>query len=85
MKNQSSSAQRKRILNRLRNVGSGGMTTIQAREDLDVMAPAPRIFELRNLGHEIVTIRDCDENAQGNNHPCARYVLVAEIDAGGDV
>lgn len=83
MKSQSAAIQRQRLLAHLRDVGPMGMTTIEARENLDVMAPAPRVFELRGLGHHIETIFDRDENAQGNNHSCARYVLVDENRIGG--
>ena len=31
------------------------VTTLQAREEMSIMSPAPRIFELRQLGFNIVT------------------------------
>ena len=76
--NNSTEAQRQRLLRALTSVGGEGLTTIQLREQYDIMAPAPRIFELRwNLGHNIQTIRDKDSNAQGNIHSTARYVLLS--------
>lgn len=74
--NNSTEAQRQRLLKALTEVGSDGLTTIQLREQYDIMAPAPRIFELRwNLGYNIQTIWDRDRNAQGHDHPTARYIL----------
>lgn len=71
-------AQRKRILDKLRAVGVEGVTTIQAREELDVMMPAARIFELRHIHNfNIQRINSIDHNAQGNKHQCARYVLLS--------
>jgi len=68
--------QRKRILRKLRKRGPEGLTTIQAREQIDVFAPAPRIFELRHRqGYNIQTVWSLDINAQGNEHRVARYVL----------
>lgn len=69
-------AQRTRLLEALRTAEIGGITTIHAREYLDVMAPAPRIFELRHIhDYNIQTIWVWDENAQGNRHRTARYIL----------
>lgn len=71
-------AQRQRLIEALRAEGSLGMTTIQIRELLDIMAPAARIYELRWLfGYNIQQIRDCDRNAQGKHHVCSRYVLTS--------
>lgn len=69
-------AQRTRLLEALRMAEIGGITTIHARECLDVMSPAPRIFELRHIHDDnIQTIWVWDENAQGNRHRTARYIL----------
>lgn len=69
-------AQQQKLAQALRDAGSDGVTTIQAREEHDVMAPAPRIFELRhNHGLNIQCVRTTEINAQGNPHRCARYVL----------
>lgn len=77
-------AQRRRLLKALKEAGPKGITTIQAREDLDIMAPAPRIFELRHyFGHNIQTVDVYDENAQGNSHKCSRYVLLGGKRKGG--
>ncbi|MBK8970498.1 MAG: helix-turn-helix domain-containing protein [Hahellaceae bacterium] len=54
------------------------MTTIEAREQLDVMQPAPRIFELRKMGLKILTIWTTSINAQGKKHRNARYVLMSK-------
>jgi hypothetical protein len=69
-------AQRQRVLLALRYVGGEGLSTIQLREDHDVMMPGTRIFELRhNHGYNIKLIWDRDRNAQGNEHTCGRYIL----------
>ncbi len=73
----STESQRRRLLQALAQAGNTGITTIQAREDLDVMQPAPRIHELRhNFGHNIVTAWKIEENAQGRKHRNGRYVLI---------
>lgn len=73
----STEAQRKRLLGHLEFMGADGVTTIQARELLDVMAPAPRIFELRHkLSLNIQTVWTWGINAQGMKHRTARYVLL---------
>jgi hypothetical protein len=70
------SDQRKRVLIALREVGSNGLSTIQLREDLDVMMPGARIFELRHKhGLNIQLIWNRERNAQGNEHTCGRYIL----------
>ena len=71
-----SSIQRARILNHLEEVDSKGASTTELREKLDIMMPAPRIKELREEGHEILTRWTITENAQGNKHRNARYVLI---------
>jgi hypothetical protein len=53
-------------------------TTLDARRDLNVMAPAPRIFELRhNFGHNIQTTSVWQTDDQGNRHRVALYTLHA--------
>jgi helix-turn-helix protein len=69
-------AQRQRVLEALREVGPIGLSTIQMREELDVMMPGARIFELRhNHGYNIQLIWNRESNAQGNEHTCGRYIL----------
>ncbi|KZZ12045.1 hypothetical protein A3752_20250 [Oleiphilus sp. HI0081] len=76
-------AQRARLLKALMEC-SYGVTTIQAREYLNVMAPAPRIYELRHLyGYRIETVYSYSEDAQGHKHRNARYVLLPPISKGG--
>lgn len=54
----------------------GSITTAQARKELDVMSPAPRIMELKALGYSIVTLCDNWISDHGINHRgIARYVL----------
>lgn len=75
----STANQRKRFLAALRQASSDGITTIQSREDLDVMHPAARVMELRQReGWNIQTIWTFGTNAQGNKHRQARYVLFSD-------
>lgn len=73
--NTSASAQRKRLLEALQTLGA--VNTLYARDRLNIMAPAPRIKELREQGHQIYTdrisITDRNGFAHGN---VARYVLI---------
>ena len=57
------------------------LTTQQARLELCIMSPAPRVFELRKQGYNIVTERTIYEDSEGK-HKIAKYVLLA---GGGDV
>ncbi|MCD2449725.1 helix-turn-helix domain-containing protein [Methylicorpusculum oleiharenae] len=66
-------SQRQRLLEWLRQ---RPITTIQARQRLDIMSPAPRILELRQQGFNIVTHWTTE-----NNHRIAMYVL---LDGGSD-
>lgn len=68
-------AQRQAVLARLH---CGPMTTLQARQELDIMHPAARVMELRGLGFNIITHRAWEESDAGQEHRVARYVLLAE-------
>ena len=75
------SSQRQRLLDWLRKKP---ITTIQARQKLNIIAPAPRIFELRhNEGHNIVTYRMDDYTFTGHKHRVAKYVLLSGNKKGG--
>lgn len=50
------------------------ISTIEARRDLDILSPAPRIKELREDGHRIETHWSTEETELGT-HRVARYVL----------
>jgi hypothetical protein len=56
---------------------NGKLTTTQAREELGVMSPAPRILELRRMGYNIITHRRYKPDITGRNHYQAEYVLMA--------
>ena len=58
-------AQRLRLLERLQH---GPVSTFEAREELNIMMPAARVKELRNLGHEILTDRLTLKDAFGCSH-----------------
>lgn len=53
--------------------------TFTARDDLNIMAPAPRVKELREAGHPIKTQRITLTDAQGRTHRgVALYYLSGE-------
>lgn len=71
-------AQRQRLLTALTEAGSSGITTIQARHQLNILSPAPRVHELRHwYGHNIQTIWTTETTPEGYAHRVARYVLMA--------
>jgi len=72
----SASTQRAAIVKDLRQHGS--ITTIYAREVLGIMAPAPRILELRAEGFLIVTHWTTSKDITGTKHREAKYVLMSE-------
>jgi len=77
-KSTSATDQRQRILERLRLAPA---TTIELRQELDVMAPAPRIFELRhNYGYEIDSRMVVDETMPEHKHSVAQYTLIREAE-----
>ncbi len=69
-------SQRQCVLDGLRE-SVNGLTTIELREQYDVMMPAARVHELRWMfGFNIEKVSTHDTNAQGNRHSVARYVLL---------
>ncbi|MGZ8173618.1 MULTISPECIES: helix-turn-helix domain-containing protein [Methylobacter] len=76
--NQFSSAtnqQRARLLSWLQ---TDTITTLQARQELDILHPAMRIKELRDRGHEIITHWTTADTGKAK-HRVARYVLLAKV------
>lgn len=71
----SASAQRARLLEALRQ---GPLTTIQIRRDLNIMMPAARVKELRDLDYRIITQWVNDHDEMGRAHCVAKYVLIQE-------
>ncbi len=69
----SNAAQRGRLLHYLKQHGS--ITTLQARQVLAVMSPAPRIKELRDLGYSIITNWVKGIDSAGVEHRQGLYVL----------
>ena len=70
----STNNQRAKLLDYLQEHGS--ITTAEARDNLDVMSPAPRIMELKALGYLINTVADNWISDHGINHKgIARYVI----------
>lgn len=75
LSNASANAQRKRLLDALQILGA--VNTLYARDRLNIMAPAPRIKELREQGHQIHTDRISITDRNGFIHSnVARYVLI---------
>ena len=70
---ESKESQCARLLDHLHEHGE--ICTITARECLGIMAVATRVFELRNQGYAIRTVRGYAYDAQGRRHPNAVYVL----------
>jgi hypothetical protein len=72
-----STIQRQVILDALKQRHELGITTLEARQQLGVMSPAPRILELKAKGHHIVTIPTDIVTDDGVMHQgVARYVLL---------
>ncbi len=63
-----------RLLAFLRQYGE--VSTITARDELNILAPAGRIFDLRRAGHSIKTRRGVAYDSRGRKHPNALYVLM---------
>jgi Helix-turn-helix domain len=66
------------MLRVLRQSGSAGVTTLQARENHGILSPACRVLELRRTGHDIRTVWAFQLDAEGRPHRVARYVLLKE-------
>lgn len=73
-----SAAQRFRLAAALKSLTS--ISTSQARDELAIMSPAPRIMELRRRGWDIRTDRVWIADSLGVPHLQAQYVLVSEPD-----
>lgn len=67
------SNQRTRLLAALRELGS--VSTIDARRYLDIMAPAPRVMELRRMGVRIETVWIRQQTDLGKLHKVGLYLL----------
>jgi hypothetical protein len=73
----SSAAQRQRLLEWLRLHGS--ISTIDARDNLDIMMPAARVHELRHrFGYQIDMVWIKQPTDCGKLHRVALYVLKSE-------
>ena len=77
--NNTSHNQRLRLLDYLKAYGT--ITTLQARSELDILAPAARIFELRHkYGFCIIKVDIVDYTEAKRKHTgIAKYVLVSEV------
>jgi len=71
--NNTISSQQQRLLSWLREKS---ITTIQARHELNILAPAARIYELRHkFNCNIQTIWVEDFTPEGKQHRVAKYLL----------
>lgn len=68
----SAHSQRSLILEWFRTCNT--LTTLQARQQLDVMHPAARVQELKSRGSKIVTVWTTDTTPEGKAHRVAKYV-----------
>lgn len=68
----SANSQRAKILAWFRMCNT--LTTLQARQLLDVMHPAARVQELKGLGCKIDTVWTTDTTPEGMAHRVAKYV-----------
>jgi hypothetical protein len=75
-KDNSVHSQRSRLLEKLRECN---LTTSDARHDLDIMHPAARVQELREMGFEILTVKTNEKTSNGGIRHLARYVLVQGV------
>jgi len=73
----SAASQRAQILSYLKEHGSA--TTIDIRNVLHILSPAPRIWELRGKGVHIDTYRENQPTPDGKQHYIARYVLQSDV------
>ena len=72
----STAAQQQRLLSALRKQP---LTTIEIRRNLDIIAPAPRVFELRHkYGYDILTHWKYEPTDCGKLHRVALYALIGE-------
>ena len=58
---------------------NGSCTTFEARQKLNIVSPAPRIMELREMGWSITTIRVRENDQSGRPHLIGKYVWHGEV------
>ena len=71
------SNQRAQILSYLKQYGSA--TTLEIRNNLHILSPAPRVFELRERGVQIITTKESQSTPDGKEHFIARYILSSDF------
>lgn len=74
----SAATQRIKLLAALRKQS---LTTLQIRRQLDILHPAARVQELRDIGHVITTHWQKEATECGREHRVARYMLTPEQSA----
>jgi len=76
--NTAAKAQCFRLLTALEEAGDRGISTLEARDYFNILAPAARVHQLRwEHGKNIITRRVRETNAQGHPHYVARYILLS--------
>ena len=79
LKKYSTAASQRSIIFQCLKESVDGLTTFDIRVKFDIPHPGARVMELRNQGHEIVTVWDVDSMPGGHLHRVARYVLMPEV------
>ena len=80
-KGNNADTQAKRLLIALKTLGS--ITTLEARQHLDILAPAARIFDLRYKEcHEIPLTWEHSFTEVGEKHRIGRYSYLKQLDSG---
>lgn len=74
----SANSQRQRLLKHFKEVGC--ITTVESREQLGIMSPAPRVQELRALGYDITLLWVNQIDCTGQPHRAGLYVYNMEAD-----
>lgn len=74
-------AQRQRLLTYLKQKP---ITTLEARNELNILSPAPRVHELRHrYGFNIETALIESFSEEGYRHKIAKYTLLPDKSSGG--
>lgn len=72
----STESQRQRLLATLQ--GQEAVSTLFARNRLNILSPASRIYELRKRNYKIITHWIIEFDTEGRRHRVAKYVLLAK-------
>ncbi len=76
--NTTATSQRASILHWFSDI-SPRLSTIDAREAMGIMSPASRIYELRNMGHEIILEWERQQDTTGTVHKVGVYIYLNRL------